>query len=320
MKEPFTFASRLAERMIQFIAFKRMQGYDYTASAACLKHFDTFLSNHQKASKGLCGEELDGYRAQIKGLKRASVSGRLSVVRQFSLYLRAVVPESVVLSKHLIPRQPRSIRFCPLRPDQVGALLAETAIDKSASGIRAECIRFFIGLLYCTGLRVSEALALNLADVDLDQATLFVRQGKFRKERLVPMSPSVVAAMRQWLSRRAPYAGNGHSAPLFVAAWNKRLDRYQAFHAFRRRCVRCGLNIDPPPRLHDLRHNYACRCIARWREDGENVDALLPVLANAMGHVDFHATEVYIHIDAETLRQACANFYRHINNPPEHSK
>lgn len=320
MKAAITFASRLAERMIQFIAFKRMQGYDYTASAACLKRFDTFLSNRQDASQALCAQDLDGYRAEIKGLKRSSQSGHLSVVRQFSLYLHAVVPESVAVPKHLIPRQPRSIRFSPLRPDQVGDVMAATATGRTARGIRAECIRFFIGLLYCTGLRVSEALALNLADVDLDQATLFVRRGKFRKERLVPMSPSVVAAMRQWLRQRAIYAGNGHSAPLLVAAGNKRLDRYQAYHAFRRGCVRCGLNVDPPPRLHDLRHNYACRCIALWREAGENVDALLPVLANAMGHVDFHATEVYIHIDAEALRQACAKFHRHINHAPEYSK
>lgn len=311
MSAPIVFVSRLAERMLQFIGFKRMQGYDYTASAACLMHFDSFLSNRQEVVQGLCVEELEDYRARLQGLKRSTQSGRLSVLRQFSLYLRAFAPQSVVLPKRYIPRQPRSIRFCPLRPDQVGGVME--AIGKSAGGIRADCIRFFIGLLYCTGLRTSEALALNLADVDLDQATLFVRQGKFRKERLVPLSPSVVTAMRQWLRRRALYAGHGPSAPLLVVAWNKRLNHSQAYSAFRRGCMRCGLDGQPSPRLHDLRHNYACRCIALWREAQEDVDALLPVLSNAMGHVDFHATQVYIHKDLGTLQKAGFRFHRHMN-------
>ena len=320
MRRPIEFTSRLAERMVQFFAFKRMQGYDYTAGADCLRRFDGFLHDSAHTGQRLYTEELDLYRARITGLSRSSQCGRLSVVRQFSLYLHALAPASAVLPRHLIARQPRSIRFCPLSPAQVVALMAETVNPKPVNGIRPHCLRFLIGLLYSTGLRISEALALNLGDVDLDQGTLFVRQGKFRKERLVPMDPSVVAAVNQWLQQRAAYAGDENSAPLFVAGWNKRLDRHQASHAFCHLCVRCGPHGEPSPRLHDLRHNYACRCLARWREAGEDVDALLPVLANAMGHVDFHATEVYLHIDAAALRRASAKFHSYHNPCTESPK
>jgi len=318
MSTPLTFVSRLAERMLDFISFKRMQGYDYTASAGYLRRFDAFLSSRPEFGQGLYAQEVDDYRAGIRNLSRPSRSGRLSVVRQFSLYLCAFTPQSFVVPKHYVPRQPRSIRFCPLSPDQVSEVME--AIGRSAGGLRADCIRFCIGLLYCTGLRVSEALALNLADVDLGQATLHVRQGKFRKERLVPLSPSVVAAMRQWLSRRALYAGQGRSEPLLVVAWNQRLNGCQAYRAFRRACARCGFDTQPSTRLHDLRHNYACRCIAVWREAQEDVDALLPVLSNVMGHVDFHATQVYIHKDPGALRAAGLRFHRHINPAAESSK
>lgn len=314
MKRLLGFASRLAERMVQFIAFKRLQGYDYTEGAHVLRRFDTFLVNRGGTGEGLCAEELEGYRTQLKGLNRSTQFGRLSVVRQFSLYLRAMTSESVVLPKNLIPRQPRSIRFCPLGPAQIGTLMAAPT-----NGIRDYGIRFLIGLLYSTGLRISEALALNLADIDLSQATLFVRRGKFRKERLVPLSLSTLAALQEWRNRRAVYADDGSSAPLFVAGWNRRLNRYQAAHAFHRLCQRAGVKGDPAPRLHDLRHNYACRCLALWREAGEDVDALLPVLANVMGHVDFHATEVYVHLEAAALRQASLKFHHHIHPHTESS-
>jgi len=87
--------------------------------------------------------------------------------------------------------------------------------------------------------------------------------------------------------------------PLLVSGWNQRLKNWQAARAFARLCAHCGITGSPAPRLHDLRHNYACRCLALWRN--EDVDALLPVLANAMGHVDFRSTQLYMHIDAVAL-------------------
>jgi integrase len=321
MKALFGFASRLAERMVQFIAFKRLQGYDYTAGAHVLRCFDAFLANRGGAGEGLGAEELNDYRAQIKGLKRSTQFGRLSVVRLFSLYLHALTAASAVFPRNLIPRQSRSIRFRPLGPAQIAAVMAVPTIGKGGHRLREYGIRFLIGLLYSTGLRISEALALNVGDVDLKQATLFIHRGKFGKERLVPLSPSTLAALREWLHHRAGYAAdNTSSAPLFLAGWTRRLNRYQAYHAFRRLCLRGGVTGDPTPRLHDLRHNYACRCLTLWREAGEDVDALLPVLANAMGHVDFHATEVYVHIEAAALRQASRKFHHHIHPHTEYAR
>jgi integrase len=169
-------------------------------------------------------------------------------------------------------------------------------------------MRFLIGLLYSTGLRISEALALSLGDVRRVDSTLFVRRGKFRKERLVPLSSSTGEAVDRWLVRRAGYAGSQPCAPLFVTGWNRRLSRDRACRLFRRLCIHCGIDGDPPARLHDLRHNYACACIARWRRAHDDLDALLPVLANAMGHADYHATEIYIHINAAALQQAGGRF------------
>lgn len=308
MKAPDCFSSPLADRMVQFVAFKRMQGYDYVDGMASLRRFDAFLLKTGCCDRQLHGAEMQGYGVKIAKLSASRQSGLLSAVRQFSIYLHALEPQSAILPLRLLPRHPRAIRFRPLSEADIASLMkaAETLVPRQS--IRPHCIRFLIGLLYCTGLRIAEALALNLGDVDAEHSTLFVRRGKFRKERLVPLSPSTRMALAAWLELRGHYAGSEPSAPLFIDRRNTRLGRDQAADAFRRLCVSCEMDQSPRPRLHDLRHNYACRRLALWREEHEDIEAMLPVLVNALGHVNVFSTQVYIHIDAASLHQASAKF------------
>ncbi|TFH13330.1 MAG: hypothetical protein E4H02_12005 [Lentisphaerales bacterium] len=314
------FVSLLAERMVQFLNFKHMQGYDYIDGQEQLQRFDSFLSRTQCSGPVLRREDLDGYCEDLRQMHLGTQAKLLSTVRQFSHFLRALEPESVVLAVRILPRRPQTIRFYPLSAKQVGELMATTPILRPGSGIRPACLRFLIGLLYSTGLRIGEALALNLGDVDQRHASLFVRDGKRHKERLVLMSTSALEALQKWLCFRRDYACNEANAPLLVTGWNQRLKDWQAARAFARLCTHCHITGSPAPRLHDLRHNYACRCLALWREANEDVDALLPVLANAMGHVDFHATQLYMHIDAVALQQASAKFHNHVYDVLEISK
>jgi site-specific recombinase XerD len=314
------FVSLLAERMVQFMNFKHMQGYDYTDGQEALLRFDSFLSRTQCPGPVLRREDLDGYCKDLRQKQLGTQAKLLSTVRQFSHFLRAMEPESEVLSARILPRRPQTIRFYPLSTEQVGELMATIPILRPGSGIRPACLRFLIGLLYSTGLRIGEALALNLGDVDQRQGSLFVRDGKRHKERLVLMSASTLDALQRWLCLRHDYAGNEANAPLLVSGWNQRLKNWQAARAFARLCAHCGITGSPAPRLHDLRHNYACRCLALWREANEDVDALLPVLANAMGHVDFRSTQHYMHIDAVALQQAAAKFHNHVYDVQEISK
>ncbi|MDA3925246.1 MAG: tyrosine-type recombinase/integrase [Kiritimatiellae bacterium] len=320
MKERVDFSSSLADRLIGFLAFKRMQGHDYSGNIFRLRHLDAFLSREGSDDGVLHAEVLKRYCDEVAGLCVNSASGYHTVARQFSIYLHAFETRSAVLPARIQPQRSHQICFYPLSEDQIADLMAATDIAGFRCAIRRHCFRFLIGFLYSTGLRISEALALNMQDLDTQHATLFIRRGKFHKERLVAMSSSTFEAMKVWLGQRQQYAGDEASAPLFVVELHKRPDRYQISHAFRRICQRCGIEGDPHPRLHDLRHNYACRCVSQWREQGKDVNALLPILANAMGHVDFHATQLYIHINAASLRDASNKFDAHIRNTLENSK
>jgi integrase/recombinase XerD len=253
IKQP-TYKSPLADMMERFVAHKRMQGFDYAASARMLGYFDRFLFGTGCLGGLLRGECFAGYLKTLSHLSLKTRECRLGVVHQFSLYLNAFSPESRVMPLRLLPAFTRNIRFCRITSAEVFKLMGAAQRLSPKGGIRPGCIRFLIGLLHTTGLRISEAINLNLGDVDLERNTLFIRRGKFGKDRLIALSPSTRNALEEWLHLRSFHAGDGNTAPLFVSAPDKRLSYPQAKHAFRRLCEQCGLKDDPRPRLHDLRH------------------------------------------------------------------
>jgi site-specific recombinase XerD len=307
MSKHVSFESPLADMMERFVAHKRMQGYDYTAQEKELRFFDRFLCGVDGPDSLLPREVFSGYLETLSYLKLKSRENRLGVVHQFSRYLNAHRPESRVMPSRLLPAFARNIRFFQITSAQVFELMCAAERLAPKGGIRSACIRILIGLLYTTGLRISEAIHLNLGDVDLERNSLFVHRGKFGKDRLIALSPSTRNALEEWLHLRSFHAGTGNTAPLLVSAPNKRLGYQQAKRAFRKLCNQCGLHGEPPPRLHDLRHNYASECLARWQHDGEDIETLLPILSIAMGHVNPCATQRYIHITAANLLDASKN-------------
>jgi len=307
-----SFHSVLAEMMDDFVVFKRMQGYDYGQQVRLLGLFDRFLCGQNVADAVLRAEHISAYLATTAGLATGTRGNRLSVVRQFSLYAHARHPGHAVAQTAMLPCRRRPVRFYRIIPDQVRVLMDAALELRPARSVRPHCIHFLIGLLYCTGLRIAEALNLELSDVDLPGGTLLVRRGKFGKERLLALSPSTIDALRNWLEVRSRFASTSRCAPFLVGGLNRRLTYHQARGALQTLYQRCGMNASPPPRLHDLRHNYACRCIEQWREQGKDVQALLPILAAAMGHVTILHTQVYIHTQEAALHAAADAFRNYV--------
>jgi len=320
MSRQATFKSPLGDMMERFVAHKRMQGYDYAAQEKELCFFDRFLCYADSSDGLLHSEYFSDYLKTMPHLKLKSRENRLGVVHQFSLYLNAHRPESRVMPSRLLPAFARNIRVCRITSAEICELMRAAENLPPKGGIRCTCIRFLIGLLYTTGLRISEAIGLNLGDVDLERNTLFIHRGKFGKDRLIALTPSTRNALDEWLHLRSFHAGNGNSAPLFVSALNKRLGYQQAKRAFGKLCNQCGLHSDPPPRLHDLRHNYASECLSRWQHDGKDIETLLPVLSTAMGHVNPYATQRYIHINAATLLDASNKIHDRFIQPSEENQ
>ena len=167
--------------------------------------------------------------------------------------------------------------------------------------------------LYGAALRVSEGLSLTLADVDLRQSVLTIRDTKFYKSRLVPLGSDLNDAMLRYAKRRK---GAGHSqeedAPFFVTKLGERVPIRLLQRAFRRLRKQTGIHRDDgaryQPRIHDLRHAAAVHRLTAWYRDGKDVQKLLPLLSTYMGHVDIASTQHYLTMTPELLQEASARF------------
>jgi site-specific recombinase XerD len=308
MSKPL-FESIQGKSLQAFIDLKHAQGYDYGHQRNLLRQFDRFLCERSWNCAWLGREIVEQYIAQMCHTKAYSQSTMLSPIRDYSAYLHLHYPESYVL-KMLPLRAKRPCRFHIYSQAEISVLMEAAGALGPPGSIRPLSVKTLIGLLYVSGLRIGEALALNVADLDPEQRTLFVRKGKFGKDRYVPLCASSVEALLRY--RRT--AGKiSKDQALWVSQKGTRLHATTIGNLFRQLLCECGIaSAAPWPRLHDLRHTYAVNCLCKWYEQGDDVNALLPVLSTVMGHVKVSCAQVYLHVPAPLREQAAKRFHQHI--------
>jgi integrase/recombinase XerD len=268
-------------------------------------------------------------RPHDPGLAPTSLRRRAAAIRGFYRFAYGEGVIVVDVAAHLeLPRQPRLLPET-LTIDEVERLLdaagggpavgessagasagdvvtggatavsdGEAALAREATGVRN---RALLELLYAAGLRVSEALGLDMGDVSLDAGWVRVI-GKGDRERVVPMGDIAI----QWLSRYCswPRAGwlasaglaDGATVPLFVTARGARLGRQQAWAAVKAAAARADLGGRVSP--HTLRHSFATHLL----EGGAD----LRVVQELLGHASISTTQLYTHLTGERIREVYA--------------
>jgi len=185
-------------------------------------------------------------------------------------------------------------------------------------GLRPHCYAVLLGLIACTGLRISEALALTCADVDLAEGVLTVRAGKRGRTRVVPLHPSALDPLHGYAQDRARRFGPPRTdAAFFRTDRSDRISYNSANHAFRllrRRLGWTAAGRTRTPRVHDLRHRMVVRRIQTWHAQGVDVDSKIPLLATYLGHVEVR--ELYWYLSAvpelmSIIAQRFAHFTDH---------
>jgi integrase/recombinase XerD len=156
-----------------------------------------------------------------------------------------------------------------------------------------------IGLIASTGLRVSEALDLELDDV-LPGGVLRIRRTKFGKSRLVPLHPTVTEALDRYLNVRRRVTGTNH---VFLSASRRRIASAMVNYTFRRvlRLAAIASGRTRRPRIHDLRHTFATRALEQCSTRREAVARHFVALSTYLGHVDIKATYWYLEATPELM-------------------
>jgi integrase len=307
------FLSVLADRFSDFVTFKRLGNIDAHGQIRMLRPFDRFLYQEGFHSRWPTREVVERYIATTQYLHPGSRENRFSVVRQFCRYLRQFEPECFVPDKMLTaPRRPSQVPHIYSEPEIKDILAVARELPPSGS-LRPKTYYTLFGLLYTTGLRCGEAFALNFSDVDFKQNLLFIRKGKFGKSRWVPISPSTSEVLQRYIEQRTLVAPATSEQPLFITPTGRRLYHTNVDLAFRQVLKRCGLRGGkgcPGPRLHQLRHSFACKRLLDWYREGKDVNALLPALATYLGHVKVTSTQVYLQATEELLEEANQRFLK----------
>jgi integrase/recombinase XerD len=209
--------------------------------------------------------------------------------------------------------------------DEIRRLLeAIPSFRRCRTGIEPETFRAILLLLYGAGLRAGEALNLSVADVDVPKALLTVRDTKFFKTRLVPMSQhltTVLTEYARWRTVTHPAAGDDPRFFLSKRATPIPLDTLE--HSFQRLREHAGVRRSDgarfQPRLHDLRHTFAVHRLTEWYRQGADVQRLVYHLSVYLGHAHLAATQVYLTMTPELLQQAGARFERYARGEDSHA-
>ena len=306
--------SIFAPVILRFVEFKRSQGYSYSGKAQLyrLQGLDRVANDLQWTSPYLDSVFFTAYSDSLKGM---TVEGRyphLSSLLNFSRYLHRHNPNSEVYMQpiHRSKAAPGHI----YSEQEIQQLL--TASSNFISECRAHSFTTMLALMSVTGLRPGEAVNLNIEDFDPRRGTLFIRNSKLGKDRLIPLAASTVNGLSRYLDSRDQLSVNARSHnTLFLNCLGMPLLLPCAESVFRQLLKTTGVkgHSKRRPRLHDWRHTFAVNCLVRWHREGVDVNARLPVLATYLGHVGIRETQYYLQATPELMASAVHRLCEYID-------
>lgn len=289
----------------EYVALRRALGFKLRRLAENLPHFATFME--ERAAPYITTELALEWATQPADHKPSDWAQRLGFVRVFARHWHATDPRTEIPPVGLLPFPPQRARPYLYSEAEIQMLLAAALELRPRQGLRPWTYRCLLGLLAVAGLRISEALKLERADVDLGEGILIIRGAKFGKTRLVPLHPSTRDVLVDYAQRRDRFLGRT-SSPCFLLNDHARCLDVSAVHrTFYRLSRQTGLRGPEDhkgPRLHDFRHRFACRTLIHWYRSNKDVERWLPILSTFLGHGHVADTYWYLSLEPELMSLA----------------
>ncbi|MCL4445288.1 MAG: tyrosine-type recombinase/integrase [Actinobacteria bacterium] len=302
--------STFTELAESYVEMRRSLGYRLEGQATYLRSFAGFLDRSGCDGPVPLALSVE-WAAATSASDPHNPARRLTVVRGFLRFLASLDGDTEVPPPGLLG--PALHRTSPhvYSDEEIASLLRAAAGLSPSGGLRPHCYVTLLSLLACTGLRISEALALSRDDVDLTAGVLSVRAGKGGKSRLVPLHPSALEPLEAYASLCHRYGATQGSDAFFRTERQERLT-YQAvrstFRALRRQLGWSSQGRTRLPRLHDLRHRMVVKRVLLWHAEGVDVDAKIAVLATYLGHTLVSDLYWYFSATPELMNAAAERF------------
>ena len=309
------FSSFLGKLMEEHVAQMRSLGYRYDVNESMLLRFDRFLQGHTELTGVPLKRLIEHWSESDPSpyhLCEAQKVGRL-----LSKAMHRLDPNVAILSVGVDVRQRASQqqRQPHLYTDEEIQRLLQAALSfpSPMAPLRPLSLYTMLMLAYCAGMRVSEIVALTLADVHLQDDAIEIRETKFFKSRRLPLAPGVMTALKHYLAMRQE--AGAPMSPQSDLFWNRQRGQRYSCGGVKILLVqvlrRAGLKPARGkigPRLHDLRHTMVGHRMRDWYKAGINPQSKLPYLATYLGHKDIRSTLVYLNITPDLLQEASERF------------
>ena len=282
-----------ASALDDFLATRHAMGYKLDVHRLVLRRFVGHLE--AIGAEHLTIDEALRWATQPPDAAPVWSAGKLGVIRVFARYLVAFDPATEVPPVELLPEPSHRIVPYIYSDEDLGKVLV--AADHLRTEHRADTYRNVISLVAVTGMRVGEAVRLDRGDVSWENGVLTIVRSKFGKSRQIPLHETTLEALAAYGERRDERRPKPKSPSFFTSSTGTRLLRDNVSTVFPRLVREAGLakrGGHRSPRLHDLRHSFAVKCVISWYRDGVDVEARLPLLSTYLDHVAPSTTYWYL--------------------------
>jgi integrase len=300
LTEKLSFNSAFAGDIIGFIKEKQAVGYQYLKGTSQLKLFDDYVCCYFADTAVLTKEIVMRWTERSTYESKSTQQGRISIIRGLAGYMNRLGKPA-----YIYPSGTNSIDRYSYIPhifseSEISAIF-EVSDSYALSNLSPHLhliIPMIIRMLYCCGLRISEATNLTIEDVDLADGTLFIQNTKFGKERIIPMSDNL--SQRCYEYSRLALSGKTKGTYFFPSPYGGHYQCGTVYAHFRKIMWKAGIShTGKGPRLHDLRHTFAVHCLKKWVLSGKDLTNCLPYLSAYLGHEDMRGTQHYLHLTAD---------------------
>jgi integrase len=300
----------ITPQLDRYLSVRRSLGYDLLTEERRLRRFARFAD--QEGAPHIDTALFLRWDASLPAATTSTRSARLSAVRLFAQWLSSIDPAHEVPPRGLLPDRSQRPRPHIYSEAEIASIIAAAKALPSIYGLRGLTYSTLFGLIAVTGLRISEALALDRDDLDVENGVVRVRRGKLGKERLLPLDSTVVAQLVGYSAERDRLLGSAPDA-FFVTCKGTRLTDCSARYNFAHACQQIGLRAHQHycrhgrgPRIHDLRHTFAVRTMINWLRTGKDPAREMIRLTTYLGHTDPDNTFWYLEAVPELLDLAMA--------------
>jgi integrase len=282
----------LSDAVNRHIELYRSMGFKYRVQAYMLRSFAAFAERHSELF--IRTEKVLEWAASAPSVRQRY--DRLLIIRRLACVLKAEDERHEVPPPDVFGRAPKRHRRCHIfTQEEINCLLQSAAQLGPRRSIRPVTYIALLSLVAATGLRITEALKLQIPDITDDG--LFIRETKFHKSRLVPLHASARRGLQQYLAVRK--RARAISSNVFVSRHGAALPYSTVNSTFLYLARAAGLREGPGRygcRIHDLRHTFAVRSLEQCTGDRRAVAQHMVALSTYLGHA--HVSDTYWYLQA----------------------